>query len=373
MDEREAYIALNMMDKIGPVGVRSLVDALGSAGAIFDCSRQALEGAKGVGGVSVGAILAQRESIDWTGEMEKTAALGARIVTQIDGEYPPQLREIHDPPLALYIRGSLESRDRRCMAVVGTRRPTHYGREAATDISLQLVRHGFTIASGLAHGIDTCAHQAALRGNGRTVAVTGSALDCMYPERNIDLADRIAEHGAVISEFPLGRPPDKTTFPMRNRIVSGLSMGVLVVEAGEKSGALITAGQALQQGRSVFAVPGRIDSRASRGTNELIRGGAALARGIDDVLAEYEFLFSSRPPASQASGPSRGEELRNTRLRELSADEQRIMTILDDGECGVDRLIRESGLKPSAVGSLLLQMEMKRLVRMLPGRIVEAC
>ena len=369
MDEREAYIALNMMEKIGPVGVDSLVRALGSAVAIFDCGRRALEGTGVLGGTTLDTLVGQRNAVDWAGEIERAAALGARIVSRIDEEYPRGLKEIHDPPLALYVRGTLESRDARCVAVVGTRRPTHYGRDTAASISSQLARLGFTVASGLALGIDTHAHEAALRADGRTIAVIGSGLDRIYPEQNIGLAEKIAEHGAVISEFPLGRWPDKTTFPMRNRIVSGLSMGVLVVEAGEKSGALITANQALQQGRSVFAVPGRIDSRASRGTNGLIKGGAALVQDADDILAEYEFLIA---PHRKLDG-GRVSKQQESRHVELSPEEQQIMAILGDGECGVDGLIRESGLMPSAVSSLLLQMEMKRLVRMLPGRIVEAC
>jgi len=368
MDEREAYIALNMMEKVGPVGVKSLVERLGSARAIFDCSPSAMQGIRGIGSASIATILDQRDSVDWAGEVERSATLGARIVARIDEEYPAQLREIHDPPLALYVRGTLESRDRHCIAVVGTRRPTHYGRETATDLSFQLARHGFTVASGLATGIDTCAHEATVRAQGRTVAVMGSGLDRMFPEQNAGLADEITRHGAVISEFPLGRQPDKTTFPMRNRIVSGLAMGVLVVEAGRKSGALITASQALQQGRSVFAVPGRIDSRASRGTNELIRGGAALVRGVEDILAEYEFILSPSvgAPLPESGGRKRGP-------RELSPEEERIISVLNGGECAVDSLIRESGLAPARIGSLLLQMEMKHLVRMLPGRVVEAC
>ena len=362
MDEREAYIALNMMEKIGPVGVRSLVETLGTAAAIFEADGEALGKARGVGRETVQTILAQRESLDWEGELQRAEAMGARLVARVDSEYPESLREIHDPPLALYIRGSLESRDSRGVAVVGTRRPTHYGRESAQRLANGLARSGLTIVSGLATGIDTVAHEAALAAGGRTVAVLGGGLDCLYPPANAGLADRIADGcGAVISEFPLGRRPDKTTFPMRNRIVSGMSRGVLVVEAGPRSGALITADQALEQGRSVWAVPGRVDSSRSAGPHWLIQQGAKLVTCVGDVLEEWDDLFPATA-APTATPPGTGG---------LSADESALLTALGESSCDVDTLIRASGLKPGAVSAVLLGLEMRKLVRMLPGRMVE--
>jgi len=362
MNECDAYIALNMMNKVGPVGVRSLTSVLGSARAIFEADKNALMEAKGVGSELAGVILSQRDSIDWEGELDRASAAGAHIVTQIDEEYPKQLLEIHDPPLALYVWGKLEMRDKQSIAIVGTRHPTHYGRESAARLAFQLAKAGFVIISGLAYGIDTVAHQGALRAKGRTLAVMGGALDCIYPSANADLAREISEHGAVITEFPFGRWPDKTTFPMRNRIISGLSMGVLVVEAGLKSGALITSQQSLEQGRSVFAVPGRIDSYASQGTHELIKNGARLVTDVDDILLEYEFLI---PRDKKQLGCEAGPK------PELSGDETRLIGLLGEGEQDVDSLIRASGLKPADVSSLLIGLEMKKMVRMLPGRIVE--
>jgi DNA processing protein len=363
MNEREAYIALNMMEKIGPVGVRALSEQLGSALAIFDADNAALTSARGIGPEAASAIIRQRDSVDWKGEIERAASLNARIITQIDEEYPKQLLEIHDPPIALYVQGSIESRDKHAIAVVGTRRPTHYGREAAAMLTGQLVRSGFVVISGLAQGIDTVAHETALKSNGRTLAVLGGGLDHLYPPSNAELAQRISEHGAVLTEFPFGRQPDKTTFPMRNRIVSGLSLGVLVVEAGSSSGALITANQALEQGRSVFAVPGRIDSHASAGTNGLIKSGARLVTDIEDILHEYEFLI---PPGAR----QRAEEKTLPRP-DLSNEEAVLAQMLSDGERDVDSLIRDSGLAASVVGSSLIGLEMKKMVRMLPGRVVE--
>lgn len=363
INEREAYIALNMMEKIGPVGVRSLVSALGSARNIFHADRDALLRADGVGPEVAEAILRQKDGIDWEGDIARSSAMGAHIVSWADEEYPKSLREIHDPPLALYVRGKIEARDKHAIAVVGTRHPTHYGREWAERLAFQIAGAGFTVVSGLAEGIDTAAHRGALKGKGRTLAVIGSGLDCIYPPSNIELAGIVSEHGALITEFPFGRKPDKTTFPVRNRIVSGLSMGVLVVEAGFKSGALITANQALEQGRSVFAVPGRIDSRASQGTHKLIKEGARLVASVDDVLAEYEFLMPSGLGQLRPSGGPKPN---------LSEEEARLVEILQQGECDVDALIRSSGLKPGAVNSLLIGLEMKKMIRMLPGRIVEA-
>ncbi|MDI6775100.1 MAG: DNA-processing protein DprA [Verrucomicrobiota bacterium] len=363
MDERSAYIALNMMEKVGPVTVRSLKDALGSAAAVFDADKDDLRRVRGVGRDIVEAIVANRGSVDWAGELARTDQLGARIVTAVDEEYPPPLREIHDPPLALYVRGALQSRDKQAIAVVGTRRPTHYGRDAAGRLAYQLGQAGFVVVSGLALGIDTAAHEGALKAQARTLAVIGGGLDVVYPPSNLGLADRIAAQGAVLSEYPLGCQPDKTTFPVRNRIVSGLSMGVLVVEAGRQSGAMHTARQAAEQGRPVFAVPGRIDSPASQGCHDLIKQGARLTECLDDVLQEYEFLL----PAHALTAAAKASVVRVA----LTADEERIVESLGQGEMDVDSLIRACGLDAATIASLLLGLEMKRLIRMLPGRIVE--
>jgi len=363
MTERDAYIALNMMEKIGPVGVQSLVSRLGSAVAIFEAGKDEFREAKGIGPGVAASILSQRGEVDWEGEQERANALGMRLVAQVDDEYPALLREIHDPPLALYVKGNLLSRDSRSVAVVGTRRATHYGMASARKLSSQLARSGLTILSGLALGIDTAAHEGALKAGGRTVAVIGSGLNCLYPAENGNLAERIAEHGAVISEFPLGRKPDKTTFPMRNRIVSGLSEAVLVVEAGRRSGATITANQALQQGRSVFAVPGRIDSYASIGAHELIKCGAYLVTDADDILEHFEMLFPHKKRDDDSA--DRGN------LATLSEEESLIVGLLERGEKQVDAIIRESKMNPATVNAFLLSLELKKMVRMLPGRRVE--
>jgi len=363
MNKRNAYIALNMMGKIGPVGVRSLCTALGSVEAIFDADESDLMRAQGVGQAQAQHICAQRGAIDWEAELARAEEFGARIVSFVDTDYPELLKQIHDPPLALYVKGRLESRDKHSIAIVGTRRPTLYGKACASSLAGQLAQAGFVVVSGLALGIDTAAHEGCLKASGRTLAVLGGALDCLTPTSNEGLAERIAASGAVLSEFSFGREPDKTTFPMRNRVVSGLSMGTLVVEAGCKSGALITASQAMEQGRSVFAVPGRIDTPGARGPHGLIRDGARLVQHVDDVLEEFECLI--RPCAGERGRPEASK--RPT----LTDSEQLIVKILEEGEQNVDALIRRSAMTAAQVNCLLIGLEMKRVIKMMPGRMVE--
>jgi len=364
LDEREAYVALNMMADIGPVSVRSLVAVLDSPQAIFQATQRELLHANGIGTALADSIIAQRDQIQPGKEIERAQRLGAQIITPVDAAYPKPLLQIHDPPLALYVFGTLEPGDKRAIGIVGSRHTTLYGRECAEKLSYQIVKSGFVVVSGLARGIDTAAHQGALKGGGRTLAVLGGALDCLYPTENADLARDIARHGAVLSEFPLSRKPDKTTFPMRNRIISGLSMGILVVEAGLGSGALITVNQALDQGRSVFAVPGRIDSPSSRGTHQLIKNGARLIESVDDILDEFEFLIPPGPRNNATSGTVSSRP-------QLLPEEERIVSALEEGEQDLDTLTRTTGLPAARVSALLIGLEMKRMVRMQPGRIVE--
>ncbi len=226
------------------------------------------------------------------------------------------------------------------------------------------MKAGFTVVSGLARGIDTAAHKAALKGGGRTLAVLGSAIDRLYPEENAELADKIAESGAVISEYTMGREPDRTTFPYRNRVVSGLSLGVLLVEADVKSGAVITATGALEQGRSVFAVPGRADTPHARGCHMLIKQGAKLCEDIDDILQEFEMLIPEAKKTAAEKMPKRPDV-------PLTDDEQAVVKALWKGGLDVDTLARAANLKSAQLSALLLGLEMKRVVRVLPGRIVE--
>ncbi len=362
--DREAYIVLNGMERVGPVRVRAMAEQLGSVAAILDASEQALQQANGVGPALAAAIVRQRAAWDPVAEEERALARGIQLLTPLDTAYPPALQDIHDPPLALYMRGKLRPTDRQAVAVVGTRHPTHYGRECAYKISFGLAKAGICVCSGLALGVDTAAHEGALRAGGRTVAVIGGGFDHLYPAENAKLADEIAEQGAVLSEFPFGRKPDRTTFPMRNRIVSGMTRGTLVVEAGMGSGAMITASQATAQGRSVFAVPGRIDSYASSGPNALIKDGAYVVTEIRDILEHFELLF---PVGRQADGPV---EATRAGRPGLQPNEEKVVGLLAGGELGVDALIRETGISPAMMASLLIGLELKKVIKMLPGRSV---
>jgi DNA processing protein len=359
---REAYIALNMMQGVGPVSVRTLSAALGGVERLFDADRDALMAVPGVGGDMVRKILDQRSSVDPAAEEERARCLGAHLVTAVDPEYPRRLLQIYDPPMALYVKGDLQTRDERGVAIVGSRRTTHYGREVAERLGFQLAQSGVTVNSGLARGIDTAAHGGALKGKGRTLAVLGGGLDCLFPPENAALADAIAKQGAVLTEYPIGRAPDKTTFPVRNRIVSGMSLGVVVVEADVTSGAMITARQAGEQGRTVFAVPGRVDSFGSRGPHQLLKAGARLVESVEDILEEMGELL---PPGAGRARTASPETLR------LTDDEKVLVDLLEaEGEMDVDTLIRRSGRNAGQVSALLLGLEMKRVVRMLPGQRV---
>ena len=359
--DRDAYIALNMMDRVGPVRVRAMVESFGSVQAIFSASAKELQQVDGVGPALASAIISQRDRINPAAEEDKAHKRGVTIVTPLDAAYPAALLTIHDPPLALYVRGNLRAGDAQSIAVVGTRHPTHYGVECARKLSFGMAKSGLCVISGLALGIDTAAHEGALRAKGRTIAVIGGGFDHLYPSENVRLAEEIADQGAVISEFPFSRKPDRTTFPMRNRIVSGMSRGVLVVEASMESGAMITANQASDQGRSIFAVPGRIDSYASRGPNVLIRDGAQVVTELRDVLEHFEMLFPEPSEVTDQRGYSRGD---------LTENERKVVTLLGGGDMSVDRLIRESGVAPATMASLLIGLELKKIIKMLPGRCV---
>ena len=363
MTSREAYILLNQIEGIGPVRVRALCAALGSPEAVLAAPERELAAVRGIGPKVAENIVTQRGGLDASREEAAAAKLGARLVTPLDAEYPAPLKNIYDPPLCLYVRGTLLPKDEQALAIVGTRRASHYGLAQAERLSYQAAKAGFTIVSGLARGIDTIAHRAALKAGARTLAVLGGALDKLYPPENRELADSIAGQGALLSEFPLGRVPDRTTFPYRNRIVSGLAKGVLVVEAGIDSGAMNTAEQALEQGRSVLAVPGRVDLEGARGPHRLIQNGARLVEDLADILKEFEFLF---PPSEQVR-LVRQQDARQ-RLTLAPAEESVVRALWTEPELDFDVLIRRTGLASAQLMTLAMQLEMKRVIRRLPGR-----
>ncbi|MDR1305059.1 MAG: DNA-processing protein DprA [Verrucomicrobiales bacterium] len=359
MERLDGYLILNSLRLIGPVRVRRLLDAFGSVEKIFLQSAASLSAVAGIGPKAAASIRDWEQHFDPVAELAELRRLNLSVIDREDARYPQQLLEIYDPPLVLYYQGDLAAAKRRGIGVVGSRQTSPYGLETARKLSYQMAYAGLPVVSGLARGIDTAAHQGALAAKGRTVAVLGCSLDLMYPPENQALAEMIVErNGLLLSEFPLKTPPDKQTFPMRNRIVSGLSGGVLVVEAGADSGALITARMALDQGRQVFAVPGRIDNPQSKGCHRLIKEGAKLVESVEDILAEFEFLF----PKAAISEP------RRTLPADLSADERVILEHLGLEEVHLDELTRKCGLPSARMSSTLLRLEMRKLARQLPGK-----
>ncbi|HEY0793286.1 MAG TPA: DNA-processing protein DprA [Chthoniobacterales bacterium] len=356
MTQTEALLVLNALPRLGPVGVRKLLDRFGDPQAVLRARRADLASVEGLTGPALESLLAWEAGTDLAGELERIERFGATLLTILDSGYPPLLREIHDPPTVLYVWGTLEPRDLHAIGVVGSRKTSHYGLECAKKFAYQLAYAGLTVVSGLARGIDSAAHQGALAAKGRTIAVLGTGLNHLYPPENLTLAERIATSGAVVTEFPMETKPDRQTFPMRNRIISGWSFGVLVVEAGLNSGALISAHQAGEQGRSLYAVPGPIDRPTSLGSNRLIQQGAKLVQDAQDILEDLQALFP-HPPALQPSLPTDLPPALLAVYQAITAEETRI-----------DDIIRRSGRPSGEVAATLLELEMRNLVRQLPGK-----
>jgi DNA processing protein len=363
MDAREALVALNLIEHVGPVRLRQLLEYFGDAPSVLKASRPALLQVRGIGEEVAESIANWERDVDLAGELGRVREFGCRIVIPGDDEYPELLHQIYDPPIVLYVKGALTERDRNAIAIVGTRQTTHYGLEVARKLAYQLAYVGVTVVSGGARGIDTAAHQGALSAKGRTLAVLGTGINLVFPSENAELFERVAANGAVLTQFPFNRKADKQSFPIRNRIVAGMTLGTVVVEAALTSGALITAHMAVDYGRQVFAVPGRIDSPRSKGCHELIKKGAKLCEGAEDILSEFEYLFpgSNRPPAPSDTGilPALA----------LSQTEQQVYDALDREERTMDEVIRRTGLPSSTVSVALLSLEMKRAVRQLPGKL----
>jgi DNA processing protein len=361
MDSREALVVLNMVDHVGPVRLRHLLNSFGAPEAILKASKRQLLAVHGIGEDTATAISNWETTIDLAAELKRVADFGCHILIPTDEEYPASLRQIYDPPIVLYVKGKLTTNDKNSVALVGSRQTTHYGLEVARKLGYQLAYMGVTVVSGGARGIDTAAHQGALNAKGRTVAVLGTGINLVFPAENAELFERIAGSGAVVTQFPFNRTADKQTFPIRNRIVAGMTLGTVVVEANLTSGALITANFATEYGRQVFAVPGRIDSPRSKGCHDLIKKGAKLCEGPEDILSEFEYLFPvSNKPASQTGLPA----------MTLSESEQKVYDFLNDREeFAIDELVRWSGLPVSTVSVALLSLEMKRLVKQLPGKL----
>jgi DNA processing protein len=360
MTPTEACIALNMLPTIGPVRLRKLLEVFKNPERILMAKRGELRGVEGIGNEVAEQISNWEATVDLAAELERVREFGATVIIQDSPSYPKSLREIHAPPIVLYVWGELTERDHHAIGIIGARRTTHYGTESAKKLAYQIAYAGLTVISGLARGIDTAAHQGALAAKGRTIAVIGSGLSKLYPPENQALAEKIRNgNGAIVSEFSMEIEPDRQTFPMRNRIISGWSHGILVVEAGLNSGALITASQAIEQNRSVYAVPGQINAPSAMGSNRLIQQGAKLVMDASDILDDLQILLPETKPSPEAAARP---------LPELTTEERRVYDAIESSETPIDRIAAKSDLPSGIVSSALLRLELKRLVKQLPGK-----
>ncbi|MFN8529418.1 MAG: DNA-processing protein DprA [Anaerolineae bacterium] len=353
--EHPYWLGFSLIPGIGSRRIETLLHAFGTLSTAWHAPEAQLRAA-GLPDQSLHSLVTGRKRLDLHQEWTKVIRTGARLIIRTDDAYPTRLAEIEDAPPLLYVRGEVTAADSRALAIVGTRKPSHYGLEVARKLARELAEQGITIISGLAQGIDAAGHQAALEAGGRTIAVLGSGIDQIYPREHYTLASRLIEQGALISEFPLGSPPDARHFPQRNRIISGLSLGVLVVEAPEKSGALITATYAVEQGRDVFAVPGNILNPASRGGHRLIQDGAKLVTDVRDILEEFDITYAQNEvrEVTEQAAPE-------------SDVERQIFRLLSHEPLHVDVVIRQCGLPTALVTSTLTILELKGLVNNIGG------
>lgn len=366
IDKLKFWLALKSITGIGNVGFPALIDYFGTLEAVFSASSAELQA---VPGITKKAAAGIAKFQNWTlinKNLDLIEKAGIDIVTYLDELYPAKLLEIYDRPALLYVKGKLE-KDEVNIAVVGSRLASTYGKYTTERISRELALQGATIVSGLARGIDSAAHRGALTAKARTVAVLGTGLDIIYPPENKRLFAEICEKGAVVSEFPLGTPPRACNFPARNRIISGMSYGVVVIEAGEKSGSLITARLALEQGREIFAVPGSIDSAGSRGTNKLIKQGAKLIENSGDILEEILPQLEKLNLPEKISFPrENGEPV--IKKEDLNSIDRQIISLLSNNCPHIDELIKTTGLAPADVLSSLTKLELSGVIRQHPGK-----
>lgn len=361
LSESQAFLVLNALPNIGPISLnRLLAEMGGDPGAVLSADTKRLESVRGVGPVISSTLAGWRAHFDLEREERRLAQAKVKFVTARDATYPRLLREISDPPIGLYQKGSYDF-TQPCVAMVGSRRTTLYGQAVAKKLGAELARLGFCVVSGLARGIDTAAHEGALSVGGKTAAVLGTGIDLIYPPENLELYRRIEEQGAILSEFPFGRRADRQSFAMRNRIVSGMSEGVIVVETDVSGGSMITAKFAGEQGRLLFAVPGRIDQPSSAGCHQLIRDGAILLTTVDDLLSELNYLDGLRPaPIASRSG---GGDPSGTTLEGLADDERKVLGAFSGGSIlSLDELTTLTRQSPAELSATLMMLEIKRRV-----------
>ncbi len=355
----EALLGLYSIPTVGPVRMRNLISALGSPEKVLLAGSRQLSGVEGIDRKTAERIKTGPDNAFVRRQLEQMDALQVGVLTYWDDAFPNRLKRIYDPPAFLFFKGNLSILNDKMFAVVGTRMPTSYGRMITEQLTADLVANGFTIISGFARGVDTKAHEAALKNNGATVAVLGNGLDFIYPSENKKLFAQIAADGLFLTEYPIGTKPDAGNFPKRNRIISGMSSGVLITAAGEKSGALLTAGYALDQNREVFAVPGSIYSGKSAGSNNLIKNGAKLVEHIDDILAELKGQIPSVSSVKKTEPDA----------SKLNGHYKKIYEILSSEPLHIDRIALQAELSPSEVLSALLTLELGGYLRQMAGKM----
>ncbi len=358
MTEVEALIALNQVPKTGPVKIRRLIDTCGSAQKALSASVHELQQVQGIGPETANLIKNWEDHADPSREIQRAAERDIQILTRECPDYPKPLLASFDAPVILYVWGELQERDAHAIGIVGSRKLTHYGREASRKFAYQLASAGMTIISGLARGIDTAAHEGAIAAKGRTIGVLGSGLLQLYPPENLALAEKIASgYGAIISEFPLDTKPDKKTFPQRNRIVANWSQALVVVECPIRSGSLITANLANDAGKTIYAIPGPIDRPSSGGCHALIRAGATLVTDGSQILEDFgQFDFQENDPSPN-----------QTRI-DLSKEEQLIVEAMAGREISIDELVQETSLPSHQISVSLMRLELNAIVLTLPGQ-----
>jgi DNA processing protein len=358
--ELKSWLALSTVPNVGAIRFVSLVKHFGSPDAVLSASEKELSEFPEIGTVIASNI---KGKVDWElaeKQLELIEKNQVQLLTFKEEFYPENLKSIYDPPPFLFIRGNIKKEDKNAIAVVGCRMASPYGKQITEKIGRELAKRGITIVSGLARGIDSISHLSALKENGRTIAVFGSGLDVIYPPENKKLVERIVQNGAIISEFLLGTKPEAPNFPRRNRLISGLSLGVVIVEAGAKSGALLTAQSALEQNREVFAIPGNIGAKNSEGTNRLIKQGAKLVTSVEDILEELNLITSVQQKEKNQIEKD---------LSQLSEMEKNIYNLIMNEPYHIDKIAQETSMTTSCALSTLLSLELKGFIKQLSGKM----
>jgi len=368
-DDLKYWIALKSIDSVGNIGFKNLVDTFDSPRNVFSAPLHTLTNVPGIGKKTASNIKDFQKWHKIEEELEHIKKYDTHIITYKDPLYPKVLLNIYDFPVFLYVRGFFKEDDIN-VAVVGSRMASTYGKFSTERLCRELALKRITVVSGLARGIDSAAHRGALAGGGRTIAVLGCGLDTVYPAENEKLFNDIASRGAVITEYPFGTPPNSQNFPARNRIISGISLGVVVVEANEKSGSLITARLAMEQGRDVFAVPGSIDSTGSRGTHKLIKEGAKLIENVTDILDEIlpQVDIKQREFEKLPSSPEQSGKVLNC-THKLNEKENSVLQVISSKAVAIDDIVFSAGLKPNDVLNILLTLELRGIIKQLPGKM----